>query len=116
VTSFWGGNFFSGNLGKQVASIQTATELKPNTLQTNFLHTNVGENLTFAMMIPKVEIFHGRFKGAKTTDFEDFWRFQPVFSLSVPTSPTKVAEKVYLGVLQHPINLQSEILIGKFYS
>jgi len=65
VTSFCGENVFSGSLGKQVVSIQTAIELKPNTLETNFLHTNVGEDLTFAMMIPKVEIFNGGLKGQK---------------------------------------------------
>jgi len=85
-------------------------------LETNFLQKNVGEDLTFAEMIPKVEIFHGGFEGTKTMDFDDFWRFKPVFCLLVPTSPTKVGEKVYLGVLQPPITLQSLILIGKFYT
>jgi len=50
-------NRFSRRLGKPVASIQTAIELKPNALELNFLHKNVDRDLNFAMMIKKVDIF-----------------------------------------------------------
>jgi len=51
--------FFLRRLGKPVASIQTAIQLRPNTLEANCLHRNVCENLTFAMMIKKIETSFG---------------------------------------------------------
>jgi len=61
------GKPFSRRLGKPVVPIQTAMQLKPNALETNFLHKNVCEDLTFAMMIKKVETsFGGGSTGEKT--------------------------------------------------
>jgi len=68
------------------------------------------------MMIEKVETFFGwESNRAKTTDFVLF-RFKPLFSQPASTNPTKLAENVYAGVLQHPFNFQTKILTGKFYS
>ena len=68
------------------------------------------------MMITKVEMFIVRgFKGAKITDFVLF-RFKPLFCQSVPTNRIKLAEKMYLGVLQNPIKFQTNLLTENFYS
>jgi len=40
---------------KLIASIHKAIELKPNKLEINFSHKKVDKDLTFAMMIKKVE-------------------------------------------------------------
>jgi len=65
------------------------------------------------MMIKKVDTsFGGGSKGAKTSDFGGISRFKPFFC---QPAPTKLAEKVYLGVLQHPTKLQAKRLTGKFY-
>jgi len=69
------------------------------------------------MVVKKVETFFGGWsKRAKNTDFGKFLRFKPLFCQQPPTNPTKVTEKVYLGVLQHPTKIEAEILTGKFYS
>jgi len=52
---------------------------------------------------------------AKNTDFGGIYRFKPRFCQPVPTNPTKRAEKVYLGILQHHPNIQAKILTAKFY-
>jgi len=66
------------------------------------------------MMIEKV--FLVGVQEGKTTDFVDILRFKPLFYQSAIMNPTKLTEKVYLGVLQHPTNFQAKILTGKFYS
>jgi len=54
-------------------------------------------------MIENVETYFGEgSNGAKTMDFGGILRFKPHFCQSAPTTPTKRAENVYLGVLQHP--------------
>ena len=108
-------NRFSRRLGKPVASIQTAIELKPNALELNFLHKNVDKDLNFAMMIKKVDIFlMGGTTGRKQW-ISFFLRFKPLFFQSGPTNPTKVAEQVYLSVLQHPTEFQAKMLTGNFF-
>jgi len=68
------------------------------------------------MMIKKVEKnFGGVYKGAKIMDFGVILKFKLLFSQSAPISPTKLPEKVYLGVLHHPIKFQAKIYPGKFY-
>jgi len=65
------------------------------------------------MMITKVE---NNFGGeAMSKDFGVFLTIKPFFWHSVPMNPTKAAEKVYLGVLQHPTKCRAKILAGKFY-
>jgi len=54
-----GKNCFLRKLGKPVASIETTTVLKPNSLERKFLPKKVGKDLTFAMIITKVEAFLG---------------------------------------------------------
>jgi len=69
------------------------------------------------MMIKKVEISFGREpKGAKNMDFGGILRFKQLFCQSAPTSPTKRAEMMLLGVLQHPTKFQAEILTQKLNS
>jgi len=68
---------------------------------------NVCEDFTFAMMIKQVVTsFVGGSKGSKTWDFGAILRFKPLICLSVPT---KLAEKVHLGVLQHPLNIKPKV-------
>jgi len=83
---------FSPGLGKPVASIQTATELKPNTLEMNFLHKNVGKDSTFAMMIKKVEKYFGGWSNGAISKYFSFLRFKPLFCQSTLTNLTKIAE------------------------
>jgi len=65
------------------------------------------------MMKKTVEIcFGGGSNGAKTKNFGFVLRFKPLFCQSTSTNPTKVAEQVYLAVLQHP----TKLMTGKFYS
>jgi len=45
----------------------------------------------------------------KNQGFHFSW-FNPLFCQSTPINPTKVAEQVYLGILQHPTKLQAEML------
>jgi len=53
--------------------MQWATEPKPNMLETNVLHKNVCEDLTFAIMMKKGETsFGGWSKGEKNMDFGAF--------------------------------------------
>jgi len=42
-------------------------------------------------------------------------RFKPLICLSVGKNPTKLAEKVYFSVLQHPNKFQAKSLAGEFY-
>jgi len=78
---------------------------------------NVCEDLIFAMMIKNVEtLFGGGSKGKKTRISEVFQDSSNFFCLSATTTFTKLAEKVYLGVLQHPIKFRAEILKRNFYS
>jgi len=44
-----------------------------------------------------------------------FFAVQATFLQPTPTNPTKVAEEVYLSVLQHPTKYQAKILTEKFY-
>jgi len=67
------------------------------------------------MMIKKVTTFGGGSKEAKTTNFGGILRFKPLFWQPAPTNPTKLAEKLYLSVLQHPTIFQSKIFTGKYY-
>jgi len=68
------------------------------------------------MMIKKVDTsLLGGAKGAKASDFGAILRFRPHFCQLVPPNLTKLAEKVYFGVLQHPTKFQVNILRGKFY-
>jgi len=68
------------------------------------------------MMIKNAEIvFWWGSMRAKRTDFGGVLRSKQLFSQSVPTNPTKVAKKVYVGVLQHPTKFQAKILTGTFY-
>jgi len=65
------------------------------------------------MMIKKVEKNLG---GGQMGQYPNCWvflMFKLLFWQSVFTNPTKVAENVYLGVLQHPIKFQAKILTGK---
>jgi len=55
-------------------------------------------------------------KGGKKHGFRGILRFKPLFCESAPTAPTKLAEKVSLGVFQIPIKFQAEILTGKLFS
>jgi len=48
-------------------------------------------------------------------DFEVILRFKPLLCHQASINPTKLAEKVYFGVLQHPTKFQLKILTGKFY-
>jgi len=85
-------------------------------METNFLHKNVCERLTFAMIMKKVDTsFFGGDKGAKISDFGAILGFKPLFCQSLPTNPTKLAEKVCFGVLQHLTKFQANILTEKFY-
>ena len=69
------------------------------------------EDLTCAMIIKNVKFsFGGESKGAKNTDFGGILRFKLLLCQSAPTTPTKRAEMMLLGVLQHPTNFQAEIL------
>jgi len=61
------------------------------------------------MMITNVEFFLGaQSNGAKTSDFGGELRFKPLFCQSVPTNPTKVAEKVYLACFTKCHNISSQ--------
>jgi len=67
-------------------------------------------------MIKKVDTsFLGDAQGAKTSKFGAILRFNPLICQSVGTNPTKHAEKVFCGVLQHPTKFQANILAGKFH-
>jgi len=68
------------------------------------------------MMIKKVDTFFlmGA-KGAKTSDLGAILKFKPLICQSVSTNPTKLVERVYFGVLQHPTKFQAKILVEKFY-
>jgi len=64
-------------------------------------------------MIKKVESSFGGVKGGKNTHIGSILGFKPLFCQSALTTLNKLAEKVYLGVLQHPTKFQAEILTGK---
>jgi len=59
-------------------------------------------------MITKVEIFHGGGPTGKKLLISFFLRFKPFLCKSVPMKRTKVREKAYLGVLQHPTMFQAK--------
>jgi len=70
------------------------------------------------MMINKVDTsFGGESKRAKTLDFGAILTFKPLFCQSVPTNPTKLAEKVFgCFTASHQISSQDfdrKILFGK---
>jgi len=44
-----------------------------------------------------------------------FSRFKTLFCQSTLTNPTKVAEKLHWGVLQHSTKFQAKIMKGRFY-
>jgi len=68
------------------------------------------------MMIKKVDTsFLGGAKRAKTSDFQAIMRFEPLIFQSVATNPTKLAEKVWFGILQLPTKFQVQFRTGKFY-
>jgi len=66
-------------------------------------------------MIKKGETFLVEDPSGKKHRFRDVLKFKPLFCQPAPTNPTKLAEKVYLGVLQHTTNFQAKILTDKFY-
>jgi len=73
MASFQGIKHFSRRLQNLIASMQWATEPKPNMLETNVLDKNVCEDLTFAIMMKKGETsFGGWSKGEKNMDFGAF--------------------------------------------
>jgi len=85
-------------------------------LETNVYIKNVCEDLTFAMMIKKVDTsFLGGAKGAKNTNCGAILRLKPLICQWVATNPTKLAQKVYFGVVQLPTKFQAKIRTGKFY-
>jgi len=68
------------------------------------------------VIIKKVDTsFLGVAKREKNSDFRAILRFKPLICQSVDTTPTKLAESVYFGVLQLPNKFQAKILTGKFY-
>ena len=76
VTSLWRlfrGKKFLRRLGKPVTSIQTAIELRTNTLEIIFSIKNVGKDLTIAIMIKK-----GEWNEAILKDF-NFFAVQAIF-------------------------------------
>jgi len=69
------------------------------------------------MMIKNVEtLFGGGPRGQKPRISGVVRDSSNFFCLSATTTFTKFAEKVHLGVLQHPIKFRAEILKGNFYS
>jgi len=50
----------------------------------------------------------------KNLGFRAILRFKLLICQSVATNSTKLAKKVYLGVLQHPTKFQAKIMAGKF--
>jgi len=62
------------------------------------------------LIIKKVETsFAGGTQGHKKL-FRCILRFRRLFCQPAATTKTKLAEKVYFGVLQHPVQFQAEIL------
>jgi len=60
------------------------------------------------MMIKKVETFLVRVQEGKKAWISGIFKTQAIF-LPAPTNPTKLAEKVYLSVLQHTTKFQAKI-------
>jgi len=68
------------------------------------------------MMIKKLKLLLVGGPRGQNHGFRGILRFKPLFCQSALTTPTKLAENVYLGFLQHLIKFNAEILTGKFYS
>jgi len=73
-------------------------------MEKNLLHKNVGEDLTIAMMIKKVETYFGRGPTGQKPRISFFLRFKPLVRQPAPTNPTKLVEKMHCGFYHIPPN------------
>jgi len=67
------------------------------------------------MMIKKIDTSYGGGPRGQKPGFRGYFEVQATFMTASTTNPTKLAAKVYLGVLQHRTKFQDKILPGKFY-
>jgi len=84
-------------------------------MEKNLLHKNVGEDLTIAMMIKKVETYFGRGPTGQKPRISFFFEVQATCPPASTHEPHQTCRKDALWILPHSTKFQAKILTGKFY-